>query len=151
MPTDADWPRSDARSVADRNDGLGEVERRLRSGGEPAFRGRETEVIAEIADRQGPAVVAAGGGAVIAPGNGDVMRRSGSVCWLTGHPADPAARLAGDRGRPLLVSGTPKARLKNLLSRRNPLYRRAARRVVDTSGQTAEEVAAEVVELWNGS
>lgn len=110
--------------------------------GEAAFRALErAAVVAALDDHDG--VVALGGGTVI---DSDTRTRlfEHRVVFLDVGLADAASRVGLNRDRPLLL-GNPRAQLKKLLDQRRPLYEEVATITVDTSGRTAEDVAAEVL------
>ena len=73
--------------------------------GEQAFRDIEAAEVSRIAARGRPAIVAAGGGAVLAEGNVAAMRASGMVVWLDAPasvrsaPRSAAARRAPSERR----------------------------------------------------
>lgn len=108
--------------------------------GEAGFRRRESQVIEELAERQG-AVIATGGGAVLAEANRTAMRRAGLVIYLCVSPGLLYERTRHDRGRPLLQVEDPLARLTGLLEQRDPLYRDAAHIVVDGDSLNAQQIA----------
>lgn len=119
--------------------------------GERGFRRLETAALVEVAARLTPAVVATGGGVVLAEENVTVMRDRGLVVWLTA-PLEELARRVGDgSGRPLLEGGDLERRLAALAAEREPRYREAAHHRVETSGRSLEEVAEEVAGLWTAS
>ncbi|GBD23599.1 3-dehydroquinate synthase [bacterium HR29] len=112
--------------------------------GEAAFRALEADAMAEAARRE-RVVVATGGGALLSP-EGRRAARSGFTVWLSVPPEEAAARLLSDpeaEVRPLLA-GDAVARLRELLSRRRPLYA-AADAVVTTASLSTEEAAQAVV------
>lgn len=118
--------------------------------GEGAFRDMEAAQVAELSDKDG-LVIATGGGVVLRADNTLAMRRSGSVVWLTASPPVLASRLTGSTGRPLLNDVDPEKTLGDLIAERQGLYQSASHAEVDTEGLTAEEVAAAVEGVWNGS
>ncbi|MDW8047167.1 MAG: 3-dehydroquinate synthase [Chloroflexota bacterium] len=115
--------------------------------GEPAFRALEAQAMAEAAARD-RVVVATGGGALLTP-EGRRAARTGFVVWLAVPPDVAAARLLADpeaEVRPLL-GGDAAARLRELLSRRRPLYS-TADVVIDAAGASPEDVAQAVVAAY---
>jgi shikimate kinase len=111
---------------------------------EPAFRATESETLARVlvSAGSGPAVVAAGGGAVIDDANRDLMRRLATVVWLRTSVGTLTDRLGTGEGRPLLDSTDGVvSRLKRIDEDRAGLYESAAHIVVDTDGLTPESVA----------
>lgn len=118
--------------------------------GEGAFRDIEAAQIAELSGKD-DLVIATGGGVVLREENISAMRRSGSVVWLTAPPTVLASRLGGSTGRPLLNDVDPEKTLGDLIAERQSLYQSASDVEVDTENLTAEEVAAAVEGVWNGS
>ncbi|MBU2496080.1 MAG: shikimate kinase [Candidatus Omnitrophota bacterium] len=129
--------------------------------GEPFFRSLEKKVVAEIARKDG-VVIAVGGGAILDPENRRNLKKNGIVIFLMVSPDWVRKRVAGDGSRPLLnvpnnvgarliapagrMNPTPtKKIIKNLLSQRLPLYRKADI-CVDTDGKTPRAVAQEIIE-----
>lgn len=98
--------------------------------GEPGFRRRESQVIAELA-REDDLVLATGGGVVLAPTNREVLKRTGLVIYLNALPAMLYERTRHDRNRPLLQVPDPLAKITELFALRDPLYRETAHLVVD--------------------
>lgn len=111
--------------------------------GESGFRQREAAVLAEVARGSG-AVVATGGGAVIAGENRRLMRESGTVVYLNATLDHLHERTRRDSVRPLLAKGDRRAALAALLADRDPLYREAAHIVVESGAPSAGSLAARI-------
>ena len=106
--------------------------------GEPAFRDIEREVVRDTL--AGPeAVIALGGGALGDPAVATALQGK-SVVLLNATWAEIQRRLRGDRSRPMLLAGDPKA----LFDQRQGLYRAVASHRVDTEGRAPEEIANEI-------
>ncbi len=103
--------------------------------GEAGFRKREETAIAELTALSG-IVLATGGGAVLSPANREALRRHGMVIYLRGTPEHLFERTRHDRNRPLLQTGNPLEKLRELYRQRDPLYREIADVVVDTGRQS---------------
>jgi shikimate kinase len=103
--------------------------------GEAGFRKREEAAIAGLTALQG-IVLATGGGAVLSPLNRENLRNNGVVIYLRGTPEHLYERTRHDRNRPLLQTGNPLAKLRELYAQRDPLYREVADIVVDTGRQS---------------
>ena len=114
--------------------------------GEAGFRTREARALAQALDGDA-AVIATGGGAVLAAANRAAMRATGTVVYLQVDPAIQRARLAGDTGRPLLQGDDPAARLAALQATREPLYREVAHHLFDTSALAPEAAVAALAGL----
>jgi shikimate kinase len=119
--------------------------------GEGAFRDLEADEIKRIVTAGRDCVVATGGGAVLRPENVAAMRSSGLVVWLTAAPEVLSGRLGDGRTRPLLQNRASELGLAALLAERRHTYETAAHHSVDTGGKSPDEVAREVMLLWNGS
>jgi shikimate kinase len=104
--------------------------------GEPGFRAREAQIIAELAEREG-IVLATGGGAVLDAESRRRLAARGTVVYLHALPADLHERVRHDKNRPLLATADPLAKLELLYAERDPLYREIADIVVDTGRQSA--------------
>jgi shikimate kinase len=111
--------------------------------GEPHFRVLEAAAVkAAVAGHTG--VLALGGGAVM---------REETEALLTGLPvvfldvalADAVKRVGLDAPRPLLI-GNPRARWRELMEQRRPVYTRVARAVVSTADSTPDQVADAVMD-----
>ncbi|MGW4378839.1 shikimate kinase [Kitasatospora sp. NPDC004531] len=111
--------------------------------GEPHFRQLEREAVAAAAaDFSG--VLALGGGAVMAPATREVLAPL-PVVFLEVALADAVKRVGLDAPRPLLAVN-PRARWRELMEARRPLYLEVATAVVDTQDRTPEQVADAVLE-----
>jgi shikimate kinase len=111
------------------------------SDGEPAFRDLERRAVAEaLAGR--PGIVALGGGAVMDPGTRDLLAGHRVVYLRTGFTS--AVRRVGlDTPRPLLLQN-PRARMRELLEQRLPVYEALARITVTTDDRDPQEIADEI-------
>ena len=121
---------------------------------EARFRAREAQVIAELAQLDG-IVLATGGGVVLAAENRRVLAARGTVVYLRAMPEHLYERVRQDRNRPLLATGNPLARLRELYRERDPLYREVADLVVDTGRQSVQVLARglleQLAERWKAS
>ncbi|GAB2586319.1 shikimate kinase [Streptomyces capparidis] len=106
--------------------------------GEPRFRELERQAVrAALAEHTG--VLSLGGGAVMDAGTRELLAGA-PVVFLDVVLADAVRRVGLDAPRPLLI-GNPRARWRELMEQRRPLYTEVARAVVATEGRTPEEVA----------
>lgn len=125
--------------------------------GEARFRKLEREVIREIAqDRRRcpqcgepmPAIVAAGGGALVDDNNYRALAAAGVIIGLTADPSVIAARVAGSREvRPKLsASGKPLLQaITELMEQRREAYAKAAA-TIDTSSLSVRQGAERALE-----
>lgn len=108
--------------------------------GEAGFRSRETRMLAELASAPN-VVLATGGGAVLAEENRQLLTSHGTVVYLRAAPHDLWQRTRHDRNRPLLQTANPLAKLTELFSERDALYREIADVIVDTGNQSVSSLA----------
>jgi len=113
--------------------------------GEERFRDGETEVLRKLFLPQ-PVIVVTGGGIVLRNENVDLLKRLGTVVWLTANEATLFERASRCGERPLLKTADPRARFSELLRQREPLYAAAADFNIDTSALAHDEIADEVLD-----
>jgi shikimate kinase len=118
--------------------------------GEAGFRAREAQVIAELCALDS-AVIATGGGAVLAEENRRRIAARGIVIYLHARPAHLWQRLRHDRNRPLLAVPEPQKKLEDLYAQRDPLYREVADLVVDTGKQSVQTLAKDLLARLDGT
>jgi shikimate kinase len=118
--------------------------------GEAGFREREVEMIDELTklDR---ALVATGGGAILAEQNRERLAATGMVVYLRTGIEEQLRRTRRAHNRPLLANDDPRAVLERLAALREPLYERVADLTVDTTGQRVRSVAIAVRKLLEES
>ena len=107
--------------------------------GEVDFRRREREACADLAAMDG-LVIAAGGGALTFPENAATLSATGTIVLLEISPETVLRRLKGDDSRPLLRRPDKESAVRELMSRREPLYKAAASVVV--SGEEEPDIVA---------
>jgi len=111
--------------------------------GEEAFRDMETEVIRSFSNGD-RLVISTGGGAVLRQENMDYLRKKGVIVCLSAAPEIIMDRLRGSSDRPLLNVEDPLARIKELLSRRQPYYDKADI-MIETDGKSPLQIADEIM------
>ena len=99
--------------------------------GEASFRDIESEVLAEILEGLGEALLATGGGIVLRETNRELLNARTTVLYLRSTPEELFRRLRHDTQRPLLQVRDPLAKLRELHAQRDPLYRRTAHYVLE--------------------
>ncbi len=111
------------------------------------FRDLEEEIVRTFAARDG-LVLDCGGGVVEREANYPVLRRSGTVLWLTASVSTIVERIQGDTQRPSLT-GTQSFtdEVAEVLARRTPLYRKLAHHEIPTDGRDLDAIASEIVSL----
>jgi shikimate kinase len=114
--------------------------------GEPRFREREREVIADLTALDG-VVLATGGGVVLDAANRERLASTGTVVYLQASIDTQLQRTHRGRNRPLLLAGDPRETLERLIATRRPLYEEIANITVDTTGRQVRSVAVDIRDL----
>ena len=99
--------------------------------GEASFRDREEATLVDLAARTN-IVLATGGGVVIRAANRERLKAGGTVVYLHAPPETLRERTRRSRHRPLLNTPDPGARLVELYTARDPLYREVAECVIES-------------------
>lgn len=100
--------------------------------GEQAFRDQETRILSSLCVSPKRQVISTGGGVVLRDANRAILSRSTTVIYLRSSTAELHQRLKHDTSRPLLQVADPLAKLEELYSLRDPLYREVATFTIDT-------------------
>ena len=111
--------------------------------GEPAFRQLEAQVLRKTVEKyaESTAVLALGGGAVLAPASAALLHEKTVCIYLRATLDTLLARLEGETaGRPLAD-----ASLADRLASREPIYEKTAHVIIDTDGLSPDEVADEII------
>ena len=111
--------------------------------GEEGFRRRETTVLKDLVEHPG-AVIATGGGVILAAENREMMARAGVVVFLNVSVEQQLKRTGSGEGRPLLQQGDREETLKQLMAEREPLYRALADVIISAGGGNARKVARQI-------
>ena len=139
--------------------------------GEPAFRELEARLLRQTVEKyaESTAVLALGGGAILAPASAALLRDKTVCIYLRATLDTLLARLEGETaGRPLLqeipdqvgddgsgqarnndgpvvMPGPDRASVAARLAAREPLYEETAHVTIDTDGLSPDEVADEII------
>lgn len=92
--------------------------------GEPYFRSGEERVIARLL-REGPLVLATGGGAFMSEATRSAIAENGLSIWLKADFETVMARVRRRSNRPLLQNDDPEGTMQALLAKREPVYAKA--------------------------
>ena len=120
--------------------------------GEQAFREGEQKVMERLLTGP-PSVIAAGGGAFIAPATRERIKEHGLSVWLKADLNILVERTAGRTHRPLLNDGDAEQTLSRLMQERYPIYAEADVTVETGEGsaaQMSEKVLAALKSFWAG-
>ena len=112
--------------------------------GEEGFREREEAMITELVQERG-IVLATGGGVVMREANRTALANNGLVVYLCTSVEQQLQRTAKDRQRPLLQTANPEKVLRELMARRDPLYREIAHLVIETDQRGPKTVVNTIV------
>lgn len=115
--------------------------------GEDYYRRVELAALTAVLAEPGPRVIATGGGLVTAPETFALLQRHATTIWLKARSTDYWNRVArqGDK-RPMTDHPQAREALRDLVARRDPLYRQADH-AVDTSDLTVADTVDRVVQL----
>jgi shikimate kinase len=114
--------------------------------GEAGFRQRESALIAQCSGRDG-IVLATGAGAVLAEGNGQLLRERGFTIWLQVNIDQQIERLEHDRQRPLLAGADRREKLQAMALAREPYYRELADLAVPGQHEGVAAATVRTIEL----
>lgn len=114
--------------------------------GEQGFRQRETRILKELVEERG-IVLATGGGAVLAPENRQLLSDNGLIIYLKASAEHLAGRVKLDRRRPLLQTGDKLAKIRELMTQRDPVYQQLADLVVETNNRSIPRVVREISKM----
>ncbi|HVK19744.1 MAG TPA: shikimate kinase [Actinokineospora sp.] len=117
--------------------------------GETAFRAAEEQAVA-VALNDHDGVLSLGGGAVLSAKTRALLKEH-TIVFLNVGLAEGVRRTGLSVARPLLAGVNPRAKFKELLDARLPLYREVARIEVDTDTQTPDDIVAHLVVALKGS
>ena len=111
--------------------------------GEPAFRQLEAQVLRNTVEKyaESTAVLALGGGAVLAPASAALLHEKTVCIYLRATLDTLLSRLAGETsGRPLADDA-----MAARLAEREPIYEKTAHVIIDTDGLSPDEVTDEII------
>lgn len=115
--------------------------------GEAGFREIESEVVADLCQRE-KLVIALGGGAILRESNRSCMANCRAVVWLKASVETISERILGDpttaERRPNLTNHGGRTEIEEMLVQREPIYRACATLEVDTDNKAPAEIAEEI-------
>lgn len=136
---------TDEMVVEDSGSSIGEI---WENSGEGMFRELEAKAMALVPSSG--FVAAAGGGAVLEPGNRAIIAVSDRVIWLRCSPRVLERRLRGSHDRPLLADAEGRLEwLEATSTERSAHYSELATHVIDTDDLSARQVVDEVLGTWS--
>lgn len=112
--------------------------------GEEVFRKKETELLGELADRQGRVIYSVGGGTPVREENRKLLRQLGTVVYLQISPETVYERLKGDTTRPLLQCENPLEKIGELIESRKEAYESCADIIIAVDLLDMEEILEQI-------
>lgn len=115
--------------------------------GWPGFRDRESAEAGELAKLDN-IIIDTGGGVIERGENIETLRKNGCMIWLKASVETIVARIENSAERPTLTPGkTFTEEVAEVLERRSPKYRTAARYEIDTDDLTPQQIASRIIYL----
>jgi shikimate kinase len=112
------------------------------------FRDMESQVAADFGNEDG-LIIDAGGGVIVRDRNIECLGKNGLVFWLTADEQTIVERIKDDTQRPSLCGSKSFVEVvAEILAERGPKYEAAADHAIDTAGQSAEEAAAAIADIF---
>jgi shikimate kinase len=109
------------------------------------FRDLESQVCQELAGKDG-LVIDTGGGAILRSKNVELLKKTGTLFWLTATVDTIIQRIGRDTQRPSLT-GTKSFvdEIEDVMRERTPKYEAAADHQIPTDGRSIEQVAEAIL------
>lgn len=114
--------------------------------GEEKFRDMETLLLEKLSGLDSH-VIATGGGMILRPGNVKKLKAIGSMILLWADPETVFERVKAAGTRPLLKVDDQRAKIKEILEFRAPIYKGVADLEVDTSRLSPEEASNRIIKF----
>ena len=90
-------------------------------------------------------MLATGGGAVLSKENREVIKKTGTVIYLSSSVEQILRRTAKSKTRPLLENSTNRRKtISDIIDSRDPLYREVASVIINTNGKKLIEIINEI-------
>ncbi len=116
--------------------------------GEEYFRDLETELLQQLVPNLKNTVLSTGGGLPLRKQNTKLLRELGYVVYLRASKDTILNRLHADTTRPLLQGEDPGKKIEAMLKIREPIYEKAAHKIISTDGLTITEIVQKVMENY---
>lgn len=117
--------------------------------GEEYFRGKETQLLDELAGKD-PCIVSCGGGMAMRPENIAKMKETGEIILLTAQPETIFEHVRCSTARPLLQGHMNVEYIAKLMGEREPRYQKAADWTLVSDDITPWEMAEAIVRHLEG-
>ena len=114
--------------------------------GEIFFRDLETTMLQELLEEKETMVISVGGGLPLREENRKLLQQLGRIIYLKAEPETIYNRVKGDTTRPLLQTGNPMERIREMLGQREEKYRAVADKIVIVDKKDISEIVYEVLD-----
>lgn len=114
--------------------------------GEIFFRDLETTTLQELLEEKETMVISVGGGLPLREENRKLLQQLGRIIYLKAEPETIYNRVKGDTTRPLLQTGNPMERIREMLGQREEKYRAVADKIVIVDKKDISEIVYEVLD-----
>ncbi|MDO4262282.1 MAG: shikimate kinase [Eubacteriales bacterium] len=108
--------------------------------GEQCFRDLETELLKKMQEDTKNSVISVGGGLPVREENRELLRKLGTVIYLSASKETILSRVKNDGTRPMLNSDDLEARVEKLMHDRERLYKAAAHLDIRTDERSVARV-----------
>lgn len=112
--------------------------------GEAFFRDAETKLLMKLENEAEGVVLATGGGMPMRDENVALLKKIGTVVFLSAEIETILMRLQMDTGRPLADGEDREKKLRPLYEKRLPVYQGAADLCLNTEGKSVSEIIEEI-------
>ncbi len=112
--------------------------------GEARFRDIETDMVKKVAQNKN-VIISTGGGVVLRAENMESLKKKGVIVCLTASPEKIFERISNNADRPLLRVEDPLKKIKELLTFREPFYKKAEI-TINTDDKNPLQIAEEIIE-----
>lgn len=120
------------------------ISRMFEEDGEAFFRNAETELLKKLEKEADGVVLATGGGMPMREENVSLLKKIGTVVFLSAEIETILMRLQKDTGRPLADGEDREKKLRPLYEKRLPVYCKAADLCLYTEGKSFSEIIGEI-------
>lgn len=111
--------------------------------GEEEFRNKETGLLESLSGVENH-IIATGGGIILKQENIDIMKKMGLIVFLDINLQAQIKRVKYRKHRPLLKNTDLEKKLKDLKSKRDPIYNTISDYIIDVSGKDKNTVVEEI-------
>lgn len=115
--------------------------------GESGFRSIETNCLKDLTSKS-DVVVSCGGGVPLSEINRTLLKESGTIIWLDADGDEIVRRVTQNDNRPLVNDKSPEE-IKELKSKRQPIYQSLNGTRIDTSNLSISEIVSIIIDTLN--